>query len=277
VIDWLDAMISTKVSGESESMNERMQTQKVRKDYRTSPSIAMRRYVDKVQLPQCPIGRETVTAHFTATWAPLREDFEETLPNTHVYLDQKIPAEGSQEMKEYMVAEKYIRDAINSRHHLSAYGVDGVSYQLFKAAKQGSVEFMKHIIKTSIRCRRVMTSWKEARTILLHKKRDCEVIGNWRPISITNRPYWIFTCLLARGFQDINAKYGVFTDPQRCFIKKTTGCSEHGIMLNELFLDAPRRHKGLVMTIIDFTNAFGSVPHELIMSTMRQRNFPEWT
>jgi hypothetical protein len=48
------------------------------------------------------------------------------------------------------------------------------------------------------------------------------------------------------------------------------GCSEHGIMLNELFLDARRGHKGLVMTIIDFTSAVGSVPHELIMSTMRQ-------
>jgi hypothetical protein len=31
------------------------------------------------------------------------------------------------------------------------------------------------------------------------------------------------------------------------------------------------------MTTIDFTNAFGSVPHKLIMSTMRQQNFPEWT
>jgi hypothetical protein len=64
-----------------------MQTQKVREAYRTSPSIAMRRYVDKVQSPQCPIGRETVTAHFTATWASPREDFEEALPNTDVYLD----------------------------------------------------------------------------------------------------------------------------------------------------------------------------------------------
>jgi hypothetical protein len=67
VIDWLDAMISTEVSSELERMNERMQTQKVQEAYRTSPSIAMRRYVDKVQLPQCPIGRETVTAHFIAT------------------------------------------------------------------------------------------------------------------------------------------------------------------------------------------------------------------
>jgi hypothetical protein len=60
-------MVSTKVSGELEGMNERMQTQKVREAYRMSPSIAIRRYVDKVQSPQCPIGRETVTAHFTVT------------------------------------------------------------------------------------------------------------------------------------------------------------------------------------------------------------------
>jgi hypothetical protein len=211
-----------------------------------------------------------VTAHFTATSAPPREDFEEALPNTDVSLDQKIPAEESEEMEEYMVEEKHIMDVINSRDDLSACGVDGVSYQLFKTAKQGSVEFMKYMIQASIRCGRVITSWKEARTILLHKKGDREVIGNWRPISIINCPYRIFTCLLARAFQDINARYGVFADLQNGFIKKTNGCSEHEIMLNELFLDARRRHKGLVMTTIDFTNAFGSVPHELIMSTMRQ-------
>jgi hypothetical protein len=49
VINWLEAMISAKVSGELESMNERMQTQKVRGAYRASPSIAIRRYVDKVR------------------------------------------------------------------------------------------------------------------------------------------------------------------------------------------------------------------------------------
>jgi hypothetical protein len=87
VIDWLDAMIRAKVSGELEIMNERMQTQKVQEAYRTPPSIAMKMDVDKVQSPQYPIGRETVTTDFTATWAPPREDFEEALPDTDVYLD----------------------------------------------------------------------------------------------------------------------------------------------------------------------------------------------
>jgi hypothetical protein len=87
----------------------------------------------------------------------------------------------------------------------------------------------------------------------------------------------VFTCLMARSFQETNAKYQLFYNHQKGFIKKTNGCSEHGIILNELYHDAYRNHKGLVITAIDFTNVFGSVPHKLILSTMKQRNFPEWT
>jgi hypothetical protein len=120
-------MINAELSGELEGRNERMQTQKVREAYRTSPSIAMRRYVDKVQSPQCPIGRETVTAHFIATWAPPREHFDERWSDTDVYFDQKIPEEASEEIEEYMVEDKRIRDVINSRHDLNACGVNGIS------------------------------------------------------------------------------------------------------------------------------------------------------
>jgi hypothetical protein len=38
--------------------------------------------------------------------------------------------------------------------------------------------------------------------------------------------------------------------------------------LNELLYEAHRNRTNLVATAIDFTNAFGSVPHESIMSTM---------
>jgi hypothetical protein len=46
-------------------------------------------------------------------------------------------------------------------------------------------------------------------------------------------------------------------------------------MLNELLHDANREREDLIVTAIDFTNAFGSVPHELIVSTMKQRNLPD--
>jgi hypothetical protein len=114
-----------------------------------------------------------------------------------------------------------------------------------------------------------MTPWKEAPTILQHTKGDYEMIRNWRPISITNCPHCVFTCLLAQIVQDLNTTHARLVDPQKGFIKKTNECHEQGIMLNKLFLDARRYHKGLAMITTDFSNASGSVPHELILPTMR--------
>jgi hypothetical protein len=67
-----------------------------------------------------------------------------------------------------------------------------------------------------------------------------------------------------------------FGYPERIY-PKINGWSEYGIVMNELFYEAHRNRDNLVVTAIDFTKAFGSVPHELIMSTMKQRNFPRWT
>jgi hypothetical protein len=82
---------------------------------------------------------------------------------------------------------------------------------------------------------------------------------------------------MARSWQAVNSKVHLFSDSQKGFIKKTIGRSEHGIILNEVLHEANRRKQALIVTAIDFTNAFGSVPHELIMSVMRQRGFSEWT
>jgi hypothetical protein len=81
---------------------------------------------------------------------------------------------------------------------------------------------------------------------------------------------------MARAFQQVNLQHGIYVDAQKGFIKKTNICSEHGILLNELFQDAKRKNKDLIVTVIDFWNAFGSFPYGLIMSTVKQLNFPIW-
>jgi hypothetical protein len=75
----------------------------------------------------------------------------------------------------------------------------------------------------------------------------------------------IFTCFMARAFQMINSKAHICPDTQKGFIKKRNGCSGLAIMLNELLHNASRNHQILGVTVIDFLNAFGSVPDELIM------------
>jgi hypothetical protein len=81
---------------------------------------------------------------------------------------------------------------------------------------------------------------------------------------------------MAPAFRNVNSRTRVFSDSQKSFIQKTNGCSEHGIMLNELLDNAHRNREDLVVAAIDLTNAFGSVPHELIMSPIKQQDFPVW-
>jgi hypothetical protein len=123
---------------------------------------------------------------------------------------------------------------------------------------------------------KVFSSWKRARTILKFKKGDRGVLANWRPLSISDSMYRIFTGMIARSWQKINVGNKIFSDSQKGFIKGCNGCTEHAVILNELFHDARREDNSLIVTAIDFTNAFGSVPHDLIMSTLRQRGFPAW-
>jgi hypothetical protein len=293
VTEWLETMITEQVTGEIEEKNKLKQGQeqgeeqsqrqtkaqalKIQEAYRTSKGITMRRYIEKEQSPQCQIEMERVTEHFTRTWARPEDEFIEAEENTAFHLEPRITEREEEEMEEFMLNEENIAEVIRSREDLSASGVDGISYRIIKGAGTEGIKFMKHLVRASIRSGRVISSWKEARTILLYKKGDREQVDNWRPISITNCIYRIFTCLMARAFQNMNSKVHIFSDNQKGFIKKTNGCSEHGIILNELLHNAHRNKESLVVTAIDFTNAFGSVPHELIMSTMKQRNFPEWT
>jgi hypothetical protein len=82
--------------------------------------------------------------------------------------------------------EEHIQEGTGSRGDLSACNIDGISYRIFKEAKREGIEVLKQIIKVSSRCERVMTTWKEARTILRYKKGDRNVVTNWPPISMAN-------------------------------------------------------------------------------------------
>jgi hypothetical protein len=53
---------------------------------------------------------------------------------------------------------------------------------------------------------------------------------------------------MARAFQEMNSRYAILSDAQKGFIKKTNGCSEHGIILNEFLQDARRKCKNLIDT-----------------------------
>jgi KaiC/GvpD/RAD55 family RecA-like ATPase len=126
-------------------------------------------------------------------------------------------------MMNYMLSSDNIQAVIRSRDDLRVCGNDGINYMIIKAAGQARVKFMRHIIKATIRYRRVIDSWKGARTILIYKKGDRDDPKNWRPITITNCVYRIYASLMARAFQEMNSRHRIYIDAQKSFIKKING------------------------------------------------------
>jgi hypothetical protein len=135
----------------------------------------------------------------------------------------------------YMLSSDSINAVIRLRDDLTLCGNDGSNYRIGKTIGPEKVKFTRHIIEGMIAYARVFDSWKEARTVLIYKKGDRGDPKNWRPITIPQCVYQIYPSLMAKAFREINSRYTIYFDGQKGFIKKTKGCSEYGITLNEFF------------------------------------------
>jgi hypothetical protein len=67
----------------------------------------------------------------------------------------------------------------------------------------------------------------------------------------------------------------IFSNSQKGFVAGVPGCMEHAVMTRELMAHAITQKRDLHMIQIDFTNAFGSVPHGLIAFNMRCMGLPD--
>jgi hypothetical protein len=100
-----------------------------------------------------------------------KQAFFETEQGSPFHLDKKLLVEDvPEEMMEYMLSADNIRAVTRSRHDLNAYGNDGISSKIRKAADPEAVKFVQRIIKATMRCGRVFDSWKAASPILFSKK-----------------------------------------------------------------------------------------------------------
>jgi hypothetical protein len=69
-------------------------------------------------------------------------------------------------------------------------------------------------------------------------------------------------------------KLQIFSRAQKGFVQGQAGCMEHAVLTRELISHAQIHRKNLYMVQIDFSNAFGSVTHDLILSNMTAIGIP---
>ena len=85
-------------------------------------------------------------------------------------------------------------------------------------------------------------------------------------IALTGNIGKVFHLILAERLTKFLSKNNLIGNTlQKAFLPGINGCIEHNAVLDEIVKDAKHKKKTVHMTFFDLEDAFGSVPHSLIL------------
>lgn len=224
--------------------------------YRRNRRRAIRLIVDG-ESARCHLPAAQLQHHFEGIFAERQHDpsvFEDSFPTGHPEID----------------TSPFSPSEVRSRLHRfenSAPGPDRITYAHLKEADP-DCRILAKILNICLRAKRIPSSWKHSRTILIHKKDDIDDPSNWRPISLCNTIYKLYTGCLASRLVSWLVDYEVLSFTQKGFMP-FDGVFEHRYIVQQTQTTTKMNRSELCMAQIDLTNAFGSIPHAAIFSALQ--------
>ena len=245
----------------------------LREAFHDNPRKTIERGIFKKTSPRCKIPPASLQEFFTKAWAD-EGSFREFEEDSPFFCEKVINSNEDDDVISNTVLNKEaIKSVLRTRNHGSASGHDGVPYSVFKLEAEKGSTYLQLVYTTIVKNHRVPVSWKRASTVLIYKKGNENEPCNWRPISILNAQYRIFTCLLNNAFMSLNEELGVLHESQKGFTRGINGCLQNSVLLSEIIQHSRRTKKNLYLTFLDLENAFGSTPFKLIWSILAQKGF----
>ena len=119
----------------------------------------------------------------------------------------------------------------------------------------------------------VPASWKTATTILIHKKDSTSDASNFRPIVLMSCLYKLLMAIIAKRMTSFSISNDLLSQQQKS-ARPSEGCYEHAFFLESIVNDARRQPRPLCLAWLDIRNAFGSVPHSALLTTLTHMGFP---
>eukprot|EP00731_Ephydatia_muelleri_P034312 Em0054g35a len=230
--------------------------------YKRNPAECVRRLLNDTPPVYCSIPEAELVTHFTAAYAPAPSLAP---PPSWLYRHDTQGVSGDVLAEPFTPQETIIQ---LKRAKKSAPGVDRITYGTWRW-----VDPLGLILSTIFNiCRvnsRVPSDWKHATVTLIHKGGDTASVRNWRPICLQLTIYKLYTAILARRIADWALLTSAFSAAQKGFLA-FDGCVEHNFLLQALLTDSRRSKRDLMLAWLDLRDAFGSVPHELLMLMMRR-------
>ncbi|GFW78936.1 retrovirus-related Pol polyprotein from type-1 retrotransposable element R2 [Trichonephila clavipes] len=225
-----------------------LDAQRVQQTYKWNRRKCIRAITDGTTT-RCPVGKEDTYNHFKAIWESPSPPV--TPPSRSPVADSLTPA----------FVESCLRTAENS-----SPGQDLITYRHWREIDP-SCFILTKIFNICLKLADIPSAWKTSRTVLIHKKGDVGQLENWRPISLSVTIYKLFAKCMARKLAEWCENYEVISPCQNGF-SPHDGVLEHNFLLTQHLETSRRCHKDQFVAWLDISNAFGSVPRQVMIDAL---------
>lgn len=160
-----------------------------------------------------------------------------------------------------------IRKRLLKIKNKSAAGCDGIKKGHLMSA--GTVELLTILYNVLLMEGYFPQPWKKNRTTLIPKAgKDTECVANWRPITIGSILARIFSAIL-----DAKLRSVIIQSARQKGFANEDGC-KFNIAILEAAIDEMKGVKGGVVTMLDITKAFDTIPHIMVEKGLERKGVP---
>ena len=155
-----------------------------------------------------------------------------------------------------------------TRRNTSAPGQNSIPYKVYKKYPKTSQFLFKSFHACFKRCK-IPIQWRSAQELYIPKvstPSDTK-LSDFRPIALLNVKGKLFFSLISKRLEIhlIHNNKFINNSIQKCCMDKVPGCWEHLSMVWHALKEA-RTHKSTLATVwLGIANAYGSIPHKLII------------
>jgi len=168
-----------------------------------------------------------------------------------------------------------VKEILKGKSPNTAPGEDGVLYGVL--AKLPSIH---HILATLFtktnESSLAPASWASSLVVLAYKDGDPMDPAMFRMIALTSTMGKLYHQLKSERMAKFMRENSYIDETsQKAFLKGINGCVEHIQVIQEIIQDAKHRKKTVHFSWYDLSDAYGSIPHNLIEFSLKHYNVPQ--
>ena len=194
---------------------------------------------------------------------------KDTPENLHQYEEPTVNFDDS------LPTWREFSEQLKKTRNKSAPGPNGVPYLVYKRCP-GLARLLWSYLKGIWKKNRISRAWRQADGVFIPKEDGAKKVEEFRTISLLNVEGKLFFALKAKRLLTFAlANNYIDTSIQKGGIPEVSGCLEHTALLSQLIREAKTGKGDLVVTWLDIANAYGSMPHSLILTALERTHVPE--